>query len=414
MMRTLLKYILLYLSDRVLKKYKPEIIGITGSVGKSSTKEAIYCALSPNLSVRKNYGNYNTEIGVPLTILGAQSGNRSILVWLKTFANALRLLCVYDSHYPSILILEMAADKPGDINYLVNFTKPHISVITAIGISHLEKFETLPKLIAEKNAIISNLSSHDYAILNADDSIVINLKSTTKANIISYGINNPADITATNIIFDSKIHNSNHAEIGGTTATISYQNNTAQLYLPNVFGVTHIYASLVAISIGIIKKIPLNEIIENLKSYTAIPGRLNFKPGINSSYIIDDTYNAAPASMRTALDTLAKIKISNSSKRIAILGDMFELGKESENEHFNIGQYIPELKIDILICVGKLSKQIIAGAISGGMPESNAHYFKNITPVIDFIINKIQPGDLILIKASRSMHLEKIVKKLSK
>ena len=156
------------LAQLILFRHKPFIIAITGSVGKTSAKEAVYSVLKNRFSVRRNRKNYNNEIGVPLTIIDAETGGRSIFAWFKIFAKGITGV-FYAKNYPKVLVLEMGADKPGDIKYLTSIVQPHIAVITAIGYSHLEFFHSLKNIIREKSSILADLDKNDLAVLNNDD-----------------------------------------------------------------------------------------------------------------------------------------------------------------------------------------------------------------------------------------------------
>ncbi|MBU4481854.1 hypothetical protein KKC16_00145, partial [Patescibacteria group bacterium] len=202
-MKKIIEKALAFFAKQILKKYKPEIIGITGSVGKTSTKEVIFQVLKKRYKVRQNIKNYNTEIGVPLTIINAKSAGKNIFKWLVVFYRALKLILIKNKDYIKILILEMAADHPGDIKYLTKLALCKIGVITAIGPSHLEFFETLENVIQEKQILISHLGKSDYAILNVDDNLVYPMRQKTTANILTYGTKSNAKIRAENINYNS-------------------------------------------------------------------------------------------------------------------------------------------------------------------------------------------------------------------
>ncbi|MCX6796207.1 MAG: Mur ligase family protein, partial [Candidatus Falkowbacteria bacterium] len=153
-MKIIVQKILKHLAKAILKKYQPLVIGITGSVGKTSAKEAIYAVLASQKKTRRNVKNYNNEIGLPLTIIGAESGGRSIADWLKVFRRALKLICVKDENYPEILVLEMGADRPGDLDYLNSIVCCKIGVITLIGPVHLEYFGSIEQIQKEKGKLI--------------------------------------------------------------------------------------------------------------------------------------------------------------------------------------------------------------------------------------------------------------------
>jgi UDP-N-acetylmuramoyl-tripeptide--D-alanyl-D-alanine ligase len=200
-MRKLLKNILKVLAVLTLKKYQPGVIGITGSAGKTSTKEAVYAVLKQERIVRRSQGNFNNELGLPLTILSAADKVVGALFWPKIIIKAIGRLIFSDKDYPEVLILEMAADRPGDIKYLTDLAKPHIGVITAIGDIpvHVEFYSSPEAVAREKAHLIESLPANGFAALNYDDEIVYNLRSRTRAHLITYGFNEGADLKLSNL-----------------------------------------------------------------------------------------------------------------------------------------------------------------------------------------------------------------------
>ncbi|MCK4554802.1 hypothetical protein KAU19_07680, partial [Candidatus Parcubacteria bacterium] len=195
-MKKIIQLKLKILAKLILAKYKPDVIGITGSVGKTSTKEAIYTVLASKFKVRRNIKNYNNEIGLPLTIIGADSPGRSIIGWYIVFLKALKLILFKDKDYPKILVLEMGVDRPGDMKYLNNIVKCKVGVITSIGPVHLEFFGTINNIQKEKGGLIKNLTKSSWAVLNYDDEKVRQTGNNTEAQILTYGFNEKADVRA--------------------------------------------------------------------------------------------------------------------------------------------------------------------------------------------------------------------------
>lgn len=400
-MNKIIQLILKILAKAVICKHKPKIIGITGSVGKTSTKEFVYQVLSRKFRVRKNIKNYNNEIGLPLTIIGMESPGRSISGWIKLFFKSIGVL--FKKDYPEILVLEMGIDKPGDMAYLLSIVKCDIGILTRIGYSHLEYFKTIENVKEEKGLLIKSLDETGWAVLNYDDENVRNLATETKANILTYGNNELAIVKAQNIKYD-KIGDS-----FGTEFDVVYK-NIVHLSLEGLIGKPMVEAGLTAICVGIIFNIDMNEIIPALKGIKPIAGRMNIIAGQKKSIIADDTYNASPQSTIAALDTLKEI--NTGGRRIAVLSDMLELGDKTEEGHQEVGRRVAELKYNILIAVGKESYFTALSAKIAGMDLNNVFYFKDRDEAADFISNSIQPGDLILVKGSQGMRMEKIVKKI--
>jgi len=193
MFRRIIQFILKQKSKRILRRFNPLVVGVTGSVGKSSTKEAVALALSSCFNVRKSPINYNNEIGLPLTILDEKSGEGSLLQWLKLFWRTERKFRQL-KEYPDILVLEMAADHPGDIDYLLSIVQPKIGVLTAIGPCHLKYFKNIENVKREKIKLLTNVNKNGWAIFNQDDPNLSDIKSRLKANVLTYGFGSSADI----------------------------------------------------------------------------------------------------------------------------------------------------------------------------------------------------------------------------
>jgi len=403
--------ILAYLAKKVIKKYNPLVIGVTGSVGKSSTKEAIYTVLKDKFNVRCSSKNYNNEVGLPLTIFGSLSPNKNIAGWLKIFLKIGKML-LFQVNYPKILILEMAADHPGDIKYLVNIAPLKIGVITAIGLTHTEFFKNINSVAKEKQNLISNLGEKDWAILNVDDERVMAMVDKTSAQILTFGLSGKADIQATEIQLDQELSDEGIPLIKGLTFKVHYKGSTVPAFLPKTISQAQIYSALGAIAVGLALGLNLIDIIKTLPKRKALPGRLTMIHGIRETLILDDTYNSSPQAVKLALSSLDKIKIAPRARKWVVLGDMLELGKLSKNAHQEIGQKIYKMNFDYLVVIGKEAKQISEGAERSGMAQARIFNFEDSLEAADFLQSKIYEGDVILIKGSQGVRLEKIVKKL--
>lgn len=408
-MKILLQKILKILAKAILAKYQPEVIGVTGSVGKTGAKEAIFTVLNANFKVRQSIKNYNNEVGLPLTVIGAESPLKSLPGWLRVFLKAAKLLFKNDKNYPEILILEMAADQPGDLNYLTDLAACKIGLITSIGDSHLENFKNLENIKQEKATLIRKLDKAGWAILNIDNDNVRAVSGETKAKIISYGINKEADIKAQEIRLKFPLAYEAGKEFGISFKLINGGSATP-VFLPNIISRSGVYAGLAAAAVGIIKGLNLIEISQALKKYNSPNGRMKFLPGIKKTYIVDDTYNASPASSALALETLGSIPKPGSENKYAILGDMLELGSFSEAGHQAVGRAVVKNRIDKLIVVGERSRDIARGAKAAGMKDDDIFHFATTGEAGKFIQARIKTGDLVLIKGSQGARMEKIVK----
>ncbi len=449
----ILKFVLKQLAKLIIWRFQPRVIAITGSVGKTSAKEAIYAVLEQGkLRVRKSEGNLNNELGVPLAIIGSPAGEwkeeelklisrdtpvgkkklRKLLFWLKVIISAL-ISFIYQrkSAYPQVLILEYAADRPGDIKYLLEIAKPFIGIITAVGEIpvHVEFFSGPEAVAREKARVVESLSANGFVVLNFDNEAVMNMKERTRAKIITFGFNENADVKISN--FENRLHariNADETQInadsirvnprndlresalGGVSFKIEYAGSFVPVILKNVFGRAQAYAAAVAACVGLIFDMNLVEISEALSAnYRPVEGRMNLLKGIKSTYIINDAYNASPLSMEEALKTLGDLP---AERKIAVLGDMLELGKYSIEAHESIGRLAGET-VDVLITVGPRAKFIAESAEATGLDKSKILIFNTTTEACQAVQDLIKKGDLILIKASRAVGLEKIVEEIA-
>lgn len=392
--------ILRWMATVILKKYKPTVIGISGSVGKTSSKEAIFAVLSPKFRTRKNEKNYNNEIGIPLTIIGAESGNKSLWKWLKVFSKWIAVV-ILPFEYPEILILEMGVDRPGDMEYLLSFIPVKVSVITRIASSHLEFFKNIDHIAKEKGKLTEILPEVGTAILNADDERVSGMKESTKAKIITFGINNEADIRATDITY-----NYQDKKLSGIGFKLNYEGKIIPVRLHYVLARHQIYAALIGAAIGIAFKVNLVDIAASLENFFSPPGRMNLIDGIRNSLIIDDTYNSSPISALAALEVLEEIQ---AGRKIVVFGDMLELGQETEKGHKEIAQKIFSAKIDLFLAVGERMEVAFRKLHSLGYPAGNLFYFESPETAAEKLNKIIEAGDLILVKGSQGMRMEKVV-----
>lgn len=407
-MKKIVQKILYGLAKKILKKYKPDVVGITGSMGKTSTKEAVFAVLSVKFRVRQNLKNYNNELGVPLSILGVESGYKSIWKWLGVIFHGIKLILFRDADYPQILVLEMGADHPGDIKYLTDLAPCKVGVVTGIGPAHLEFFESIEKIIKEKRIVVSHLRPDGFAVLNRDDEKVFEMREKTRAKVVTYGFDSSADVRAQEegVIGEG-------VGIKGMNFKLSYAEAVVPIFLSGVLGKQHIYAALAGAVVGITYGMNLVEIAESLKKYQAPKGRMNLIPGIKNTLIIDDTYNASPIPLLAALGVLQSIKLpAEDDKKIAVLGDMLELGSFSEEGHKQVGRAAAKSGLDYLMTVGERSRDIVRAALEDGMALDRVSNFPTPEEAGLFVQGKIKQGDVVLIKGSQGMRMEKVVKEL--
>ena len=401
-MRKILEKILAVLARKIIGKYKPKIVGITGSIGKTSAKEASFAVLSEKFDVRRNIKNYNNEIGVPLTVIGEDSAGKSILGWGVVFIKAIKLI-LFKNKYPEVLVLEMGADKPGDIGYLVKIAKPVVSVVTKVSPTHIEFFKDLEGVAREKSKIVSCLGENDTAILNFDDKNVMEMKSNIKSKVLTFGHNEQADVSA--IEFTSV---GSGFDVEGVTFKVKYQDNSLPVSLPRVVGAHQMNCALIGASVGIALGMNLVDISNGLKKYKSPVGRMNILLGKNNTILIDDTYNSSPEAAKAAVVSVASLDIPEMNRKVAILGDMLELGDLSDEEHFELGVYVAQNKYDVLVAVGAQASKIVDGAKQVGIKETHEFVVSDVAcEKIDDIIDE---HDLILLKGSQGSRIEKVTK----
>jgi UDP-N-acetylmuramoyl-tripeptide--D-alanyl-D-alanine ligase len=403
MMRKILQKIIKFLAKLVVKRYQPKIVAITGSVGKTSTKEAIRTVLECKFRVQSTVLNQNNEIGVPLTILGEQSAGKNIFGWAMIFLRAIFLILIKFRNYPQILILEYGVDKPGDMDYLLSIAKPTIGVMTSIGEIpvHVEFFSGPKALAKEKSKMIYALSENGLAVLNFDDAVVYAMQDITDAKCITYGFGQGADILGDEI----SILQDMDKNLLGTTFKVHAGGSFVPVRIFGSFGKPQAYAMLAAFGVGMFLGMNLIEISQALQKYQPLPGRTKIIPGIKNSLIIDDTYNASPLSMHAALDFL---QIINASRKIVVLGDMLEIGKYTEEAHRSIGDKAKNIA-DFIITVGERARFIYQEALENNFSQDNLKHFETSKEAGEFLDKIIETGDVVLVKGSRAMRMERTV-----
>jgi len=413
-MKHILQYILKIAAKIVLWRQKPTIVAVTGSVGKTGTKEAIYRVLRKRFRVRRNRKNYNNELGVPLTILGLETGGRSIFAWFKNFLKILSLV-IRGKNYPDVLVLEMGVDRPGDMKYLVNFVPVTVGVITAIGQfpAHLEFFPEKGKLIEEKAHLVKSLKKDGLAILNYDDLSVriIGDELPDSLEKTYYGFGKGADLRVSN--FDLNISRLEKGDFS-LNFKLDSRGSIIPVRMEKALGKQQAFAAAAAASVGLYFGMNLVEIAAGLKKFHSLPGRTKLLRGVKGTWIIDDTYNASPSSTLLALETLEQVSSKVEEKtfrKVIVLGDMLELGKDTEAGHRQVGEKVAEVA-DLLFTVGDRSRFISDQAKRQGMSDDNVFEFSQAEEAGLALQKKIKNGDMVLIKGSRSMHLEKVVKEI--
>lgn len=362
------------LARSFLRHHSVRVVGITGSTGKTTTKEFAAFLLSDSYQVLKSEGNYNNHLGLPLSVLNLQTGHE-------------------------IAVLEYGMSSPGEIQSLTKIAPPDVAVITNVHPVHMEYFESLDKIALAKQEILEGIKPGGTAILNQDDPLVRKMNTGKAGKVIRFGTNEAGDVTARNIHLQGweKINFDLFYAGQYHPASIPFFNRG---YLSNF---------LAAASVSLEFSVPADTVVSQAAELTPFDmrGCLLF-PGRDIK-LIDDSYNSNPAALDEALKSLAVLP---GQRRIAVLGDMLELGKHTEQYHLQAGQTAGKLGIDILVTAGKLASLMAEGARRAGLSGHRIYSYANASEAADNFPHLVKPGDVILVKGSRGIRMEKIINKL--
>ncbi|MEX0933802.1 MAG: Mur ligase family protein [Candidatus Paceibacterota bacterium] len=405
--KSIIIFLLTFEAWLVLRKYKPMIIAITGSVGKTTSKDAIADVLEKKYFVQRSKKSFNSEFGVPLTILGCESGWNNASTWFKILIEGI-LLIVLKNHYPKILVLEVGTDRPGDIPRITRWLKPDIAVITRFGDVpvHIEFFPSREALIEEKASLIQVLKEGKTAVLTIDDKDVKRLIQTIpEKKVISFGFAREAMVRALNkeLLYDEK------GRVKGVGCRIEYGDKVLPLRIMESVSIASIYSALAAFSVGVTLGMNMVEMLEILGKRSLPPGRGKLLEGVKGTTLIDDTYNSSPTALRASLEALGEIKTQG--RKIAVLGDMLELGKYTADEHKKMGA-LAKVNADILVSVGHRAELAGEEAYRKKMLKKNIYHFASSEEAGEFLADFIQEGDVVLLKASQSIRMEKALVQL--
>ena len=356
----------------ILKKYRPKIIGVTGSSGKTTTKEAIAAILQSRYRVFKNYGSYNGRYGLPIALGKIEPRHE-------------------------IAVLEMAGDSFGEIAELARITQPDVGVITTINQTHLSYLGSLDNIAAEKGRLIEALPFTGSAILNADDPRVAGMVPRTQSRIRTFGLTKGADVRAS----DVELHRD------GLSFTLTCQGQRLEGRTA-LLGRHQIYPVLAAITTGLVFDIPPEDALQVLAKLARVPGRMNPLPGRHGTLIIDDTFNASPEALLAALDTLVEL---SGAHKVAILGDMPDLGDIERKAHRQIGQYAAT-RVERLITKGEAAQDIAAAALEAGLGQHAVHVTFTSDDAVAASQDILSPDTVVLVKGGAGLRMERIVQQL--
>jgi UDP-N-acetylmuramoyl-tripeptide--D-alanyl-D-alanine ligase len=349
------------------------VAGVTGSVGKTTTKELIAAVLARRYVTLKSEASYNNEIGLPLTLMHLTGEHERV-------------------------VLEMVMYDVGEIADLARIALPHVGVVTIVGPVHLERLGTIERIAQAKRGLVEALppAPEGVAILNYDDERVRVMAQATKARIFYYGLSPEADLWADGVV---------SLGLEGVRFQLHYGDEVLHVRIP-LLGQHSVHTALRAAAVGLVEGLTWQEIIEGLRT-PAAQLRLVAVPGPQGSTILDDTYNSSPVSALAALNLLAELE----GRKIAVLGDMLELGDYEQEGHEKVGMRALEVA-DVLITVGRLGRIIGETALRWGMPAGQVHIVETNAEAVALLDEMVAPDDVILVKGSRALKMEEIVNAL--
>lgn len=349
-------------------QFEIPVVGITGSVGKTTMKEMVAQALTAKFNVHKTAGNQNSQVGVPVTVCGLKKEHTAAVV-------------------------EMGVSMPGEMDRISAVVKPTCAVMTNIGVSHIEFLKSRENILAEKSHIADYLPENGVLFVNGDDDLLPTLKNTCGHKVMTFGLDPRCDWRASGL---------KEADKGTFFTCQGPGNQQAEVFVPAA-GEHNVRNALVAVAVASFLGVALTDAVRAIGAYKTPPMRQQIL-SLSGLTLIDDSYNASPDSMRSALDVLASRQVEG--KRVAVLADMLELGNFSREGHSAVGKYAREKGVDLLVAVGELARDIAVGF------GEAACWFATNEEAEEFLLQKLASGDAVLVKGSRGMKTDEIVTKL--
>ncbi len=395
-------------AQMVLARHKPKIVAVVGSVGKTSTKDAVYTALSREFFVRRSEKSFNSEVGVPLTVLGLSNAWNNPFAWLSNILQG-AWLAIGGGSYPEWLVLELGVDRPGDMQSMARWIHPNVVVLTRFASVpvHVEFFPTPEALIEEKCQIIKSIKKGGLLVLNTDDDRVLAQRDRWQGETVTYGFAEDADVHV--VDFAITYEEKNNYPKGVVFQMKAKDQHNILVTLAGTLGKSVGSAVAAGTAVALHAGSSGDMIAEAFEKFVPPPGRLRILPGIKDTLIVDDSYNSSPVAAEHALETLSEIEWGG--RKIAVLGDMLELGKFTSEAHRKIGRLAGTL-VDIVATVGVRAREIAQGALDAGMKDGNVYQFDSAREAGEFLQNEIKEGDLILVKGSQGVRAERVVEEL--
>jgi len=414
-------------AKRVLLRERPFVITVSGAVGKTTTKRAIGAMLEchdHSAPFRVSPKSYNNELGVPLTVFGHDAPSRSVGAWLRLLKDGF----VYGSGLKRLgvktFVFEIGADKPGDLDYLLDLLTPDLAVVSAVmpdneGLTpvHTSNFPSVEALVDEETKPVMRTRTEGTVVLNADDRRVFAMRHATAAPTLTFGESDGADIR----ILEHKVITkpTDHGEVPtGIQLRYKVLQREETFYIPNVFGRSVAYAVGAALAVAVALDFTPEEYRAFANHFEPYPGRTRIIPGIKATTLYDDTYNASPSAVLAGLRDLAETPVRPGQRKIACIGEMRELGESAERMHRFIGAEAAKLKIDLLVPCGRMARVLAEGALANGMTDEQVKVFEDVPEAGQWLQRFIKPGDIIFAKASEGRldsvgaRMDRLVKEL--
>lgn len=408
-MKSIFKKIVVYIltleAQIILKRTRPKIIAITGSVGKTSIKDSVYTVLKGTLHVRKSEKSFNSDIGVPLSVLGLPNGWNSPILWLKNIIDGMFLI-FHPTAYPKFLVLEMGVDRPGDMDKLTSWIKPDVVVLTRFPDVpvHVEFFNSPEAVIEEKMKLVNALKPDGVLVYNQDDVHAEKIAKSIFQKSIGYSRYSLSPYTASG---DTMVYE--NGQVVGFEFILTHLAEAVTMRVLGSLGIQHAYNYAAATAVASVFDISIQKCAEALNTHIPPQGRMRIIHGIKNTLIIDDTYNSSPTASEQALKTLGELR--GIRRRIAVLGDMMELGQFSIQEHERIGKLVAQYA-DVLVTIGVRARGFSKGALHAGMGPKDIFEYDDALRAGREIQTFIKEGDVLLVKGSQSIRAERFVEEL--
>ena len=359
------------LAHKVYASARAQVIGITGSIGKTTTKEFTYSLLSGRYQVLKSEGNFNNHLGLPLTLLKLETQH-------------------------DLAVLEYGMSAAGEITVLTQIAPPNISLITNIHPVHMEFFNSIQEIALAKKEILNGMNPEGTAVVNGDDPLVRKISQDWKGRKIRFGLNSECEISARNI---------KKMGLEGMSFDLIFGSKIGKAQVP-FFNEGYLYNFLAAASVAYIFEIPLEKVLQAGKNLKAFSHRGKLYSLNKNIRLIDDSYNSNPAALKRALTSLGELA---GGRKIAVLGDMLELGNKEVEFHFQAGELAARIGLDLLVTIGPLSRHLAEGALAAGMDAGNIFSHQNSNDAARELHPMLKANDYILVKGSRAIRTEKVV-----